>query len=515
MALSFQFHRIAQLPPMAWLARFDWPAHTVTAVGGSSVVVGDRWLFEGAWAGEITAGGFIEAQTSFGSGIRVDEDRVVLSPPTSTLECVFFYLPDESCIWMSNTSAGLLAVVSDGPDLHRTNYLRLFEAARFGLDAYLKKIPMAKGNLQRILYHPLAFSADGGRQIIERPGTTNLASYAAYRAYVANEMAQVMANAADASRPFRYRPLTTISSGYDSPAVAVLAKDSGCTHAVSFATAREQFDAASDSGQDIAATLDLSIQMFDRLDYLKHDQAFEAEFLCSGVGGEDIVFASFGEALSGTCVFTGFAGDKIWGLDDPNIGMPLVRGDNGGGSMQEFRVGANFVHGPVPFVASLSQVAVRNISVSAEMKPWRIGGEYDRPIARRIVEDAGVARALFGQSKKAVTQAIGFPTVFSFDSLSAETAAEYRAFLAGHGLRFNVPGRGHVLAWRSFDAVAKRLVWRKPGMGLALKRMTNIVESWNSRLEPLAGESVWLYHWAMKKRAEFYAGIPAIRSKLV
>jgi hypothetical protein len=35
------------------------------------------------------------------------------------------------------------------------------------------------------------------------------------------------------------------------------------------------------------------------------------------------------------------------------------------------------------------------------MRPWSIGGNYDRPVPRRIAEEAGVPRQLFGQLKLA------------------------------------------------------------------------------------------------------------------
>jgi len=35
------------------------------------------------------------------------------------------------------------------------------------------------------------------------------------------------------------------------------------------------------------------------------------------------------------------------------------------------------------------------------MRPWDIGGDYNRPIARRIVEEAGIPREVFAVRKKA------------------------------------------------------------------------------------------------------------------
>lgn len=34
------------------------------------------------------------------------------------------------------------------------------------------------------------------------------------------------------------------------------------------------------------------------------------------------------------------------------------------------------------------------------MRPWSVGGSYDRPIARRVGEEAGIPRHLFGTLKK-------------------------------------------------------------------------------------------------------------------
>jgi hypothetical protein len=38
------------------------------------------------------------------------------------------------------------------------------------------------------------------------------------------------------------------------------------------------------------------------------------------------------------------------------------------------------------------------------MKPWSVGNNYDRPIARRIIEEAGVDRRAFGMRKMASSQ---------------------------------------------------------------------------------------------------------------
>ena len=61
-----------------------------------------------------------------------------------------------------------------------------------------------------------------------------------------------------------------------------------------------------------------------------------------------------------------------------------------------------FIHVPVPFVGCTSHESIHRISTSEAMKPWSLMNDYDRPIPRRLVEEAGISRELFARSKKAV-----------------------------------------------------------------------------------------------------------------
>ena len=58
------------------------------------------------------------------------------------------------------------------------------------------------------------------------------------------------------------------------------------------------------------------------------------------------------------------------------------------------------------------------------MDPWRLGtGYYDRPIARRMAEEAGVPRASFGHQKVGTA-------VAAWRELNAESRADFDAFVA-------------------------------------------------------------------------------------
>jgi hypothetical protein len=71
------------------------------------------------------------------------------------------------------------------------------------------------------------------------------------------------------------------------------------------------------------------------------------------------------------------------------------------------------------------------------MKPWSLKQEYDKPIARRIAEEAGIARELFGQKKKAVGQpfypAPGIKIMFNRPLQRIMTETSYRDFINEYG----------------------------------------------------------------------------------
>jgi hypothetical protein len=128
----------------------------------------------------------------------------------------------------------------------------------------------------------------------------------------------------------------------------------------------------------------------------------EAEFLATGMSGEDVNVLAFETDLHRSVFLTGFHGGRAW---DKN-GFPddrLRSKDMSGASMTEFRVRADFIHVPVPFVGAYRQPKILEIGNSEAMKGWSIGTDYDRPVPRRIAEDAGVPRAVFGHHKRATT----------------------------------------------------------------------------------------------------------------
>jgi hypothetical protein len=120
------------------------------------------------------------------------------------------------------------------------------------------------------------------------------------------------------------------------------------------------------------------------------------------MSGEDVNLLAMETDLHRSIFFTGFHGGRVWDMN----GHPdeLLRSkDMSGASMNEFRLRVDFVHVPAPFIGAHRHPKILEIANSDAMKRWSIGTDYDRPIPRRIVEDAGVPRADFGQDKRATT----------------------------------------------------------------------------------------------------------------
>jgi hypothetical protein len=71
----------------------------------------------------------------------------------------------------------------------------------------------------------------------------------------------------------------------------------------------------------------------------------------------------------------------------------------------EYRLWAGFVNCPATFWGSRQVREVVALANADEMRPWRGEGDYQRPVPRRILEEAGVPRDRFGQRKRATPRA--------------------------------------------------------------------------------------------------------------
>lgn len=210
----------------------------------------------------------------------------------------------------------------------------------------------------------------------------------------------IIKNANSSARKIKYGLVTTISKGYDAAACAAIASEFGCDTAVTFNNPEKY---ANDSGEDIALMLGYkNIIKKSAEQYLDNSTLIEAEFVSSGELGTGIVFTSFENEFKNNIVFIGERGDKIWDKNRTDVNKEF-RFENevfAGTSLIENRLRVGYIVLPMPLYGASEWPSIHEISNSDEMKSFSIGGGYDRPIPRRILETKGVKREMFGMEKK-------------------------------------------------------------------------------------------------------------------
>lgn len=431
-------HRTGELPPGAWLLRAGEDGASLIA--GEDVEELPHGIVEGVWDEPFEARAPERAEHLFGSGLVTVDGRLTVLAPKHTLEGVFLLEHKPTRRVFASNSLALACAAADVrlPDIVDRSFK--IGAGFYKFDTRI--VDTDEVAVHKLVYYNYALRPDGTGVRLELPPAREFTAYAEYRTAVSAAVAALAANAADPERRRSYRPLTTVSSGYDSAACAVLAREVGCTEAITITTSRRNLV---DSGRPVGEALGLAVIERDRPRFptvgerseLTEDEhhRLTTEFFATGMSAEDVFFTAFEDILPGSMLFTGFHGDKYW---DVQFGpsTDAKRGDVSGSSMSEFRFRVGFVNLPVPFLFIRSQMSVRTIGRSADMKKWTVGGAYNRPVPRRIVEEAGVPRRAFGQRKMAASvifNGIHHPARVALRTMADRYAAALEAVRAATG----------------------------------------------------------------------------------
>ena len=241
--------------------------------------------------------------------------------------------------------------------------------------------------------------------------------------------------------------LGTISSGYDSACVAALWRTAGLERDHDFPRQTR----APDSGERTARALNIELTQIPR-DAWRDLHCPEALFTSSDAKGEDIYFAGAGELLDGCVLMTGFQGGKTWEKQTDLSGSVMRRSDRSGLSLTEYRLHAGFIHCPLPFLGLRRIDEIVRISNCSDMSPWDSGGHYTKPIARRILEEAGVPGDAYGSEKIAASVVLHSAR----DMLSPSTQTDFLAWLDAHAKDF---WRRGAIPPHQLDALLQPLRW--------------------------------------------------------
>lgn len=402
MTLRFEYFEEAAWPPLAWIAECTQSAPVIRIRHGSQVETREAWFCEAAWDGDFDAGGFDRTDVIFGSGARLRENHLTLVSSGSTVDRLQFF-SRENKFFVSNSLACLIAASNARLVTTFSRFNALFRSIQNGINNYERILPTDDGHLELVYFRNIDW--DGNQlQVVDKPvPQRDFSTYEQYHEFLRSAMRRLADNAGSTVRNHRFGLIGALSSGYDSTATVVLGREVGMTQVFSFHTARGGLE---DHGQRVADLLGLKMTLLDRLGW--RQRAFgELPYLAATGEGEDVVFASAGDLLKGNVLLSGFQGDTIWGKgkgkDSGSALSDISRADISGLSFTEHRLDLGCIHVPVPFFGVRQATDMIALSNSDELQPWDVPGDYSRPIPRRIIEEAGIPRQLFGTRKKVVT----------------------------------------------------------------------------------------------------------------
>ncbi len=448
MGTSFEFCRDASLPRLSWLAVLRKGDPTIRVIHGDWVETGEGFFMEGAWDGHFPDGAIHKALALAGSGGKLTNQGALFCAPFHTLGRVHVLKdPAVGLTFVSNSFAVCLVASGHSLRLDYPLYWRDLYSIVLGTGAARRHVPLTDGRIYLVYARNIEVGTDGTMKFEDKALPPAFSSFRDYYAFLVDTLKAIAINAASEDLQVRYRLLATVSSGYDSPACAAIGLHVGCREAVTLEEP-EQRHGGGDSGREIASYLGPSVTSANGSQYRDRSDLVEAEFFASDVTGEDVRFAAFEEVFQGRILLTGFHGDTIWAPHkQPSI--DIKRGDVSGTSLEEFRLRTGFVNLPVPFLGALRHPDIHGISNSPEMRPWRLGRSYDRPIPRRIVEEAGVPRGLFGQRKR--VQSVLFISSVKDDPdsmsrmMSDASREDYASFFESHYRRTRLEVWYHAL----------------------------------------------------------------------
>jgi hypothetical protein len=296
--------------------------------------------------------------------------------------------------FVSNSLPCLLAVIDAQLDPAFRGYADLFLSVTRGLDD-VRDLPLDDGVAVQFAYRTnLRWDGYKLHRVPKCAEPRNFSCFHSYVGFLRAALQRIGKNMASPQRTRPYSWLGTISRGYDSPTCALLAREAGLRRVI---TIDESRPGVIDDGSDIALALGLTCVVVGRLAWTSQEP-LEPLFLVADGQGKEIPVAGAAAELGHVVLVTGHGGDTAWSLEAAyhKYANP---GTYSGMSMSEYRLHVGFIHMPCPFIGWSQLSDIVTLSRSDEMTAWNIGGTYNRPICRRLLEDAGVPRGSFAVSK--------------------------------------------------------------------------------------------------------------------
>jgi len=477
---------VDNLPKLAWIAICKNKTRNVHVFHGSCVESQENFCAAGVWDGDYLSGDIDKTDNVAGSGIRLREDKMIFVSSGNTMDrIVHYHLKD--CYFISNSFTALLSL-AHLELMKEYNYQSDLETIIQGIYKYKKQIPVQNDTLHLTHFNNLQY--DGNSLIeIPKPNTAphpkTFSDY--YEGFLLKTAEQISKNANAIQRNVKISIVSTLSSGYDSALVAVIAKHMGANTALTVKNSNSLFH-PSDSGKKVAKALGLKCEVSS----IKHRNYPNEEALWAVMGGcgdLNLSVLKFIEPVS--LMLTGFHGDMIWERTRYDLTEFLNRHDISSAGFSEYALHRGVIHCAVPFWGIYNGREMQDISHLEEMKPWTLNTNYDRPTVRRIVEQAGVPRGHFALRK---TTSFFGGWVPNPVPNSKNLRREFKLYVKSLGCK--TPSRMTIFLWHCYNEIDWQLTQRLQSKGL-FKFIK--LKGW----DPF--KTRWIYFvWANEKMKEKY-----------
>lgn len=426
------------LPKLAWIANVDLQEQRTMVSHGQWIEVFEQGFVEGVWDGAFAGTAFDRTPNVFGSGAVVRGEEITFVSSTSTTDYLYWRSSESgSRVSVANSLPLLLAATDDELDPRVEDYDLINDSILSGINRYVREIPTKNGVVNRLMHWNLRVAL-GEISEQDKPLPPTFATFHDYFAYLSTTYGLLATNAKDASRSNPLAIFSTQSKGYDSTAANAVAKNHGIDLVFTVTKGKgkgyfaneDRLVEVDDDGTAICAHFGLTCAQIERR-ALEVDSSMEYLFYACMHATGDFNLQQIGAHVERpTIVITGCLGE-IWYPAWYNIGQPdllnadLVRGDLGNHGLTEVRLQAGYGQLAFPYIGARSRADIFRITESEEMMPWRLQTTYDRPIPRRISEEAGLPRNMFGQVKMASVLEYPTPIIPIGDKLRRD----YIAFL--------------------------------------------------------------------------------------
>lgn len=426
--------REESLPKLAWLCEIKDQRCSFTI--GPGVEHGKDFIAEGVWDGAFSEGGFAESDHFYGSGALL-KDYCVFTPPRLCTDYLFvLHDSGRKTSWVSNSFNFIFARagVSLSSDFYRGFSANINkttnEHSALGPDLGDSLIA-AEGSLimRRMMHHNFMADGLGNIKLLPLlPQKILINNFADYRRFLFKKAAALLANSRDPARINPYGAISMLSRGYDSTGAAVIAAGLGVKEAVTLDTAVYGYN---DNGRKTAAALKMRCHealspLGKNISALKTELGAESgayyEFIAAPGIGDNLVFKGMEPFIMNKLVFSGLYGDSCWSKEGCGSGLahhlPYMK------SRMEFRLRTGYCLAPVPAFGAYFPYFLKKLNNSPEMAPWTLNNNYDRPLPRRLAEEAGVPRRYFGMKKAANNPEIANFSQF-FDAAVSQMIRRY------------------------------------------------------------------------------------------